>query len=341
MLMKVEERFKLISRNTKEIIGEEELKELLAKGREIKAYLGTAITGLPHIGYLLWVTKFGDLIKAGIKTKVLLADLHGALDNTPWDLLNARYEFYKIAIPAMFEALQIQGDVEIVTGSSYQTSKDYVYDIYRMSTVVSIRDGLKATSEVVKQSSSPKVSGLIYAIMQALDEQYLDVDIQIGGNDQRKVLVFAREFLPKIGYKRRVEMLLPLIPSFNQSGKMSSSSNAKIGLLDTEKEIFAKMKKAFCPETVEDNGVTMFIKLVLFPYLERQNRTFLIERPEKWGGNLEYKSYEDFEKEYLDKKVHPFDVKMAVAREINNILTVIRKKFEGKEDLVKKAYKNE
>ena len=51
---------------------------------------------------------------------------------------------------------------------------------------------------------SSKLSGFMYPILQALDEQYLDVDVQYGGIDQRKILMFARENLPRVGYKERV-----------------------------------------------------------------------------------------------------------------------------------------
>ena len=100
--MTPEEKFELIKRNTEEIITEEELKELLKNKKTPAVYLGTAITGRPHIGYFVWVLKLADFLKAGFKVKLLLADLHGALDQTPWDLLEKRYQYYNIIIPNMF-----------------------------------------------------------------------------------------------------------------------------------------------------------------------------------------------------------------------------------------------
>lgn len=52
-------------------------------------------------------------------------------------------------------------------------------------------------------STAPLMSNLLYPILQALDEQYLDVDTQFGGVDQRKIFMFARANLPKIGYQKR------------------------------------------------------------------------------------------------------------------------------------------
>ena len=225
--MNVKERLDLIKRNTQEIVTEEELVKLLKTKKKPSVYLGTAITGRPHVGYFMWVLKLADFLKAGFKVKLLLADIHGALDNCPWELLENRFKYYSIVIPAMFESIGADiKNFEIVKGSDFQLDKNFMLDTLRISTLASVHDCTKAASDVVKQSGSPKLSGLIYPIMQAVDEEYLKVDIQYGGIDQRKILMFAREYLPKIGYKRRIEVMTPLIPGLTASGKMSASDKA-------------------------------------------------------------------------------------------------------------------
>nr|MCK4929831.1 tyrosine--tRNA ligase [Nanoarchaeota archaeon] len=103
--MTPEEKFELIKRNTQEIVTEKELKELLKTKKTPAVYLGVAITGKPHVGYFVWVLKLADFLRAGFKVKLLLADLHGALDRTPWELLDKRYDYYSKIIPPMFEAI--------------------------------------------------------------------------------------------------------------------------------------------------------------------------------------------------------------------------------------------
>jgi len=49
------------------------------------------------------------------------------------------------------------------------------------------------------------------------------------------------------------------------------------------------------------------------------------------GGNLIYSSYGDVEKDVLEKKVHPLDLKNAVAREINLLLKNFRENKKLKE----------
>ena len=338
--MDIKKRLELIKRNTEEIVTLEELEELLKKKKKPVVYLGTAITGRPHIAYFLWIHKLADFLKAGFKVKLLLADLHGALDNTPWDVLDARYNYYKKLMPLMFKS--VGADVknfEIVKGSDFQLKKEYISDVLKMSTFTTVRDCNKAASEVVKFGDNPKLSGLIYPIMQSLDEVYLKVDVQYGGLDQRKILMFARENLPKMGYERRVEIMTPMIPGL-EGGKMSSSvESSKIDLLDDEKTVNEKIKRAYCKEgEVEGNGVLAFLKNVVIVIKQDSNKKFIVERDEKFGGNLEFERYEDLEKMYANKELHPLDLKNALAKEVNNLLSIIRKNRKELEKLSKKAY---
>lgn len=338
--MDLEEKLKLIKRNTQEIISEEELRKLLETKEQPVVYLGTSITGRPHIGYFSWVQKLNDFLKAGFKVKVLLADLHGALDNTPWSLLDKRFEYYSIVITSMIESLGGNLDnFEIVKGSNFQLSKEYILDVFKMSSEVTMRNALKASSDVVKQGDNPKISGLIYPLMQALDEVYLDVDIQLGAVDQRKIFVLAREFLPKLGYKPRVEVMIPFIRGLTETGKMSSSDNSsKIDLIDNYDVIKSKLKKAYCEEGNPENGILDFAKLLIMTQKQDKGEEFVINRPEKFGGPLKFKTAEELEQAFTSKALHPMDLKQGVAEEVNKLLEPIRQKFVGKEQLIKEAY---
>jgi tyrosyl-tRNA synthetase len=339
--MDIDERFELVKRNTQEIITEDELKDLLKKKKQPVVYLGTSVTGMPHIGYFVWATKMADFIRAGFRVKVLLADIHGALDKTPWDMLEKRYEYYSLVIPALFDAIGADTKkIEIVKGSDFQLKKEFMFDVLKMSTHVTVHDCTKAASEVVKMGDSPKLSGLIYPIMQSIDEEYLDVDIQYGGIDQRKILVFARENMPKLGYRPRIEIMTPLVPGLTPGGKMSSSEkNSKVDLLDSEKVVQDKLNAAYCEaKKVDGNGVLAFLKYVIMVHKKDKSEDFVIERPEKFGGNAKYASYEAVESEYVAGHIHPMDLKRAVAKEINKLLEPIRNKVKGKEKLVKEAY---
>ncbi|MDP3640330.1 MAG: tyrosine--tRNA ligase, partial [Nanoarchaeota archaeon] len=335
--MTPEEKLQLLKRNTQEIVTEDELLSLLKKKKQPVVYLGTAITGKPHIGYYVWVLKMADFLKAGFKVKVLLADIHGALDNTPWEVLEKRYQYYAGVIPLMFTSLGADlKSIEIVKGSSFQLQKEYILDVLKLATHTSIHDATKAASEVVKLGENPKLSGIMYPLMQALDEEYLYADVQYGGIDQRKILMYAREYLPKVGYKPRIEFMTPLIPGLIGKKMSASDPKSKIDLLDDEETVREKIKGAYAEAgVVQDNGVLAFLKYVIMTLKQDRKEKFVVERPAKFGGNLTFSSYEELEQLYVEKKLHPLDLKQAVAREINALLAPFRKNKAKLEKMAK------
>lgn len=340
--MDAQEKFELIKRNTEEIVQEDELLKLLKTKKKPVAYIGNAPTGRIHIGYFFWLSKVADFLKAGLTFKILLADIHAHLDDqkAPWELLDYRVEYYKEVFTGMLEALKIDTkNLEFVRGSDFQLQKDYTLDMYRLSAINTFSRCKRAASEVVRFGDQPKLSGFIYPILQTLDEQYLDVDIQFGGMDQRKILMFARENLPKIGYKQRIEIMNPMMPGLT-GGKMSASdTKSKIDVLDSAEDVTKKINSAHCVAgEVEDNGILAFVKQVIFPLKEDNKESFIIERPEKYGGNLEYKDYNSLEKDFVNKKMHPLDLKNTMAKEVNILLEPVRKRMSKKKALLKKAY---
>lgn len=160
----VEEKYNYISRNLQEVLGEDKIKTIL-KERNLTLYWGTATTGKPHIAYFVPISKIADFLKAGVEVTVLFADLHAYLDNmkAPWELLELRVQYYEHVIKAMLCSIGVSLDkLKFVKGTSYQLSKEYTLDVYRMTSVITEHDAKKAGAEVVKQVDHPLLSGLLY-----------------------------------------------------------------------------------------------------------------------------------------------------------------------------------
>jgi len=341
--MDTKDKIDLITRGLEEVINEAELNKIV-KERDLVIYWGTAPTGRIHIGYLIPFTKLADFLEAGSKVKVLIADIHAFLDSqkTPEELLDLRSKYYEKVIKETLKAMKVPVEkLEFVKGSSYQLSKEYTRDVYRFASIVTNAEAKKAGAEVVKQSDNPRMAPLLYPLLQALDEKYLKVDAQFGGSDQRKIFVLAHEYLPKLGYRQRIHFMNPMLPGLTGDKMSSSVEESKIDLLDDPEGIQNKVKKAFCTDSIENNAILMFTKAVLFPYFKRTGKTFMVTRPEKFGGNLEFKTYAELEKIYAEKKLHPLDLKIAVGNVLVELLEPVRKAFEKGENkkLVEDAYK--
>ncbi|KAM3965587.1 LOW QUALITY PROTEIN: tyrosyl-tRNA synthetase [Aphomia sociella] len=336
-----QEKKDLIVRNLQEVLGEEKLNAIL-KERDLKLYWGTATTGRPHIAYFVPMSKIADFLNAGSEVTILFADLHAYLDNmkAPWELLFLRTQYYEAAIKAILQSIGVPLDkLKFVRGTDYQLNKEYTLDVYRLSSVITEHDAKKAGAEVVKQVEHPLLSGLLYPGLQALDEEYLKVDAQFGGIDQRKIFTMAEKYLPQLGYAKRIHLMNPMVPGYG--GKMSASEeDSKIDLLDNPANVKKKLKKAFCePGNIVDNGVLSFSKYVIFPLL-KSGETFKIARAPDHGGDIEFTKYEDLETEFAKQTIHPGDLKQSVEQAINKLLEPIQEIFKDPklQELTKKAY---
>jgi len=331
-------KLELITRNLQEVIGESELRELLKSKKDISVYWGTMPTGSISVAYFFPMLKIADFLKAGLKVKILIADLHAALDGVSREVLDYRTKYYQEAIKTMLKTIKVDTTkLEFISGSSIQLNKNYFDDLLKLSTYTSSKIAKKSAAETIKLGENPRLSGLIYPLMQALDEEYLKVDLQFGGMDQRKIMVFSREYLPKLGYKPRIQLINPLIGGLTGDKMSSSVENSKVDILDKEKIVVKKINKSKCISGDPKNGVMDILKNLIFVMKEDHKEKFVIKRPEKYGGDMKYSSYDEIEKDFKNKKIHPLDLKNSVAYEINLLLAKLRKN-KKLNDLHSKAY---
>ncbi len=333
----LKQKTELVTRNTAEMLTRSELEEKLSGKKSLSVYYGRAITGPLHMGHLISLSKLLDLQHAGFNTIILLADIHAALDDLKckWEDLDIRKEYSRKALELSMEWKE---KPKMVVGSDFQLGKDYQMDIFKMSTLSTVSAATHAASEVTRMKN-PKVSELIYPIMQALDEQYLGVDMQLGGLDQRHILTFAREYLPKIGYEKRMEIMMPLLTSMKGPGvKMSSSvPGSYLKVNASEKEIRSVINGAYCPEGVSNqNPIIETVSMFILPNEGR----FLIGRDSKYGGDIEITSSEQLKEMFTKKSLHPADLKKAVADYLVVRLQKTRDYFEGNKDLLKRLGPN-
>ena len=103
-----------------------------------------------------------------------------------------------------------------------------------------------------------------------------------------------------------------------------SIPDSAVFIHDSEADIRRKMGKAFCPAgEIGFNPVLDWTKHIVF----RCRDKLVILRPEKFGGNIEFKSYAELEKVYGQNKIHPMDLKNAVAEALVEILKPARAHF--------------
>lgn len=317
--MDLDDKVQIIKRGTLEIITEEQLKDVLGKEYPV-AYIGYEPSGKIHLGHAITVKKMIDLQKTGFKIKILLADFHAYLnDKGSLEEIEKISEYNK----KCFLALGLSSETEFIYGSSFQTSPEYTSKIYELALSTTLVRAKRSMAQITRESKDHKVAEVIYPIMQVIDMLFLGVDLALGGMEQRKIHMLARENLPKIGFKSPVCIHTPLLHGLDGDEKMSSSKGNYISIDDEPSIITEKVKKSFCPAgQVEGNPIIEIAEHFIYSDYE----TLLIERPEKFGGNLEL-TYPQLIKLYSEGDLHPLDLKNAVSKCLIQILEPIREYF--------------
>lgn len=357
--MNVDERFALIKRNTEEIIGEDELKELLHQGEKLKHYIGFEISGKPHLGHgLVCMAKVKDFIDAGIDCSVFLADWHSWIN----DKLGGDREIIKKIGVGYFKEVMIAafkcvgGDekkLKFVLGSDlYHNNDKYWETLIDVSKNTSLaRMQRSVTIMGRKEGENIDFAKMIYPPMQVADIFIQGINIPHAGMDQRKAQVIARDVAMKMKVSpllnKKKEIIKPMavhghlimglqkphiwpvpddkLQDFKVELKMSKSvPSSAVYMDDSVGEIEKKISKAFCPEKhIDYNPLLDWTKYIVFAIGEKP---FLkVERDKKFGGGVKYLSYEKLEKDFFEGKLHPVDLKNALSKKLIEILEPARK----------------
>lgn len=317
------DRLELVIRNTEEVVTLEELQEMLDAREHPRAYVGYETSGNIHLGHMLTANKLLDMQRAGFDVVVLLADLHAYLNEK-----GSLEEVRRIADynRECFIALGLDPErTEFVYGTEYQLRPEYVIKVLQMARNTTLNRARRSMDEVSRSTENPMVSQMIYPLMQAVDIADLKIDVAVGGMDQRKIHMLAREELPKLGFPAPVCIHTPLIPGLDGK-KMSSSKGNNIAVDEPAKEIERKILAAYCPAKItENNPITEIFKYHIFPRVD----SVTVRRPAKFGGDVTFESYRALEESFVNGSLHPLDLKKACAEYMINILAPVRERVKS------------
>ena len=325
-----------ITQNIQEIVTREELKIVLQKTKP-KAYIGFEPSGTVHLGWKICTKKINDFLKCGFDFTVLLADWHAYIN----DKLDGDIEKIKLCGKYMEDCFAAMGvdtkKIKFVYASNYVGDPKYWELVLRVSKATSVKR-VKRAMDIMGRSEDEAerdLSKLFYPAMQVSDIFYLDLDVAYGGMDQRHAHMLARDVSKKLNKKAPVALHTPLLTGLQAGGRMDptevkmskSKPDSMISIHDKPDIVKNKIKKAYCPEKiVQGNPILELCKYVIFP--ELKDKSFLIQRPEKFGGDLKFSNYGELEKTFEDGLLHPLDLKNATADYVNQILEPVHKYFE-------------
>lgn len=360
--MTTDERFKLITRNLSEVLTEEDLKHLLETDTPLRHYIGFEVSGKLHIGHFFQLMKVKDIQDAGGETIIWLADLHSVVNDKLGGNLDTikkmSREYFIPAMEALFEC--IGGDpkklIFKLCSEEYAAHPEFWFTFLEMAKGTSLARSKRSITIMGREEAEDSIetAKIMYPIMQAADIFLLQTNIAQAGMDQRKVHVVARDSAMQIKTNplkdsrgnqiKPVAIHTPILLGLNYQptetqntgeadidamrNKMSKSkADSGITVHDSPDDIKKKINSAFALEGSGDstnNPILNWTRYLIF----NEKSSLTINRPEKWGGDMVFNSYEELEKAYASKELHPMDLKNAVADWLIKTLEPAKKYFE-------------
>jgi tyrosyl-tRNA synthetase len=310
-------------RNVEEVVTKEEFLAL----RGGTAYLGFEPLWPIHVGWLVWAYKLAELREAGFEVVVLVATWHGWInDKGSLEELRNHGERVKAVLNKVGQFRYVYGD-EIVKDPRYW---ELALRIAKETSLARVR---RATPVMGRRTEEVELdfSKLLYPIMQVADIFYLGVDVAVGGMDQRRAHMLARDVAEKLGLKKPIALHTPIITSLSGTGRMEgthreldevyamykmskSKPQSAIFVTDREEEVRKKIWAAYCPpRETRFNPVYEIAAHLLIPYAG----------PLEVGGRR-YEAAEDLRRDYENGALTPQALKEAVAAALVDLLSRLR-----------------
>ena len=346
-------RLALMVGNVQEAVGIDHLIDCLKDNTSmagdgvIRCYVGFEPSGKAHIGWKVISLQLKRMLEAKTNVLIFLADWHAWVNdkfggNMEAIQVTAKYmEETFLALLGNPEVGEGPGQVRFLWASKLMEDGDYWARVLRCSKGVTLARVRKTFTIMGRDESSSDndLSRFYYPAMQAADIFELDIDVAIGGMDQRKAHMYMRDVAEKWKWKKATCLHTPIISSLKSSGarmesfdhKMSKSDpNSALLLHDPVERIKKKMRKAYLDPEDDNSPIYELIQDIILPEF---GKVVVTPNP-KFGEPTTWESLEDFKSAVKDGTLHPLDAKFGVADGIASGLAEVSDHFEQNPELL-------
>jgi tyrosyl-tRNA synthetase len=300
----------------------EALKEILQSGKKLRIYNGIDPTGKLHIGHGVVLKKLRQFQDLGHEVIVLIGSFTARIGD-PTDKLAVRKKLTEAQIKKNY------ADYEKLIGKILDTQKSNFKFLYNEEWINKLKpeDMLELASHFtvsrllerdmfqkrIKESKEIYLHEFLYPIFQAYDSVAMDVDMEIGGNDQTFNMLAGRTLMKKMKNKEKFVLTAKLL--VDPTGKKMGKTEGNMVNLDERGENMYGLVMSW-----PDELIRVGFEICTDVAMDRIKR---------------------MEKDMKENKVNPRDLKMELAREIVKIYHGEKKAKEAEEHFVKTIQKKE
>jgi tyrosyl-tRNA synthetase len=226
------------------------LKSKLIKGERLSFYLGVDPTGSMHLGHMIPMLKLSELQKMGHQIILLIGDFT-AMIGDPTDKSAVRKQLTREQVLKNCENYKEQaGKILDFSGknkamfrfNSEWLSKMNFSSVLELSSLVTVEQMLKRDmfEKRISESKPIFIHEFMYPLMQGYDSVAMNVDGEIGGNDQTFNMLMGRDLIKTLKNKEKFVVATKLLVDSNGK-KMGKTDGNAVSMDQTPEEIYGRV----------------------------------------------------------------------------------------------------
>ena len=314
-------QLEIIKQGIDEIIGEDNLIEKLKSGKKLTIKVGFDPTAPDlHIGHTVILRKMRQFQDLGHKVIFLIGDFTGKIGD-PSGKNKTRPPLTTNEIKANAKTYEDQvlkvldPDKTTIDFNSRWGDKMSAADMIKLAAQSTVARMIERDdfSKRYKNNQPISIHEFLYPLMQGYDSVELEVDVELGGTDQKFNLLVGRDLQKNVGQSPQTIITLPLLEGLDGVKKMSKTEENYIGITEKADDIFGKTM------SIPDEIMMKWFDLLSLRPLEEIKK---VEKDIKEGAN-------------------PRDAKIDLAMELTTRFTNEIEAEKAKDNFFKKFSSNE
>ena len=314
-------QLEIIKQGIDEIIGEDDLIEKLKSGKKLTIKVGFDPTAPDlHVGHTVILRKMRQFQDLGHKVIFLIGDFTGKIGD-PSGKNKTRPPLTNNEIKANAKTYEDQvlkvldPDKTTIDFNSRWGDKMSAADMIKLAAQSTVARMIERDdfSKRYKNNQPISIHEFLYPLMQGYDSVELEVDVELGGTDQKFNLLVGRDLQKNVGQSPQTIITLPLLEGLDGVKKMSKTEENYIGITEKADDIFGKTM------SIPDEIMMKWFDLLSLRPLEEIKK---VDEGIKGGAN-------------------PRDAKIDLAMELTTRFTSEKEAEKAKENFFKKFSSNE
>lgn len=300
------------------------LESKLKSGKKLTLYLGIDPTGPTlHLGHFIPIKKMAEFQKAGHQIIILIGDFT-AMIGDPTDKKSTRQPLSRKQIlnnlkdykKQISTTLSFKGKNKAkIKFNSKWLGKMKFEDILSLASKMTVQQMLERDmfKKRMEEGKPVSIHEFLYPLMQAYDSVVMDVDGEMGGNDQTFNMLCGRDLMKTLKNKEKFVITTKLLED-NQGQKMGKTEGNMVALSDSPDDMFGKIM------SWSDSLIISSFELCT---------------------NVPMSEINNFSKLLKEEKINPRDLKMRLAKEIISIIHNKNKATIAEQNFIKTFQKKE